>query len=210
MKISFSLLLLFLSYHCLFAQEINISDEAPVAIGNINMESVIIHVYKSKDDIYPYKEFIITKDSKTGELKAISSTVFGKVSKGGFIIVNGIKNKSEVLLLLDEEKVYEEMVVNEVPNIAVYEKVINDYIKTSILEEETEEDEIDSNKDNENTSNLPIQQDNTIESNGTKNKTLDEIDKKIVSSSNAKNSVRTKKKTTKRTKIRIKKNHRKI
>lgn len=112
--------------------------EDAITIGNINMQSVIIHVYKTKEDIYPFKEFIVMKDPNSGALQALNSKVFGKISKGGFIIVNGLKDKSEVEKLLSGEKVYDEMVVNDVEGIEAYEEVINEFIKKAILNEKEE------------------------------------------------------------------------
>jgi hypothetical protein len=83
--------------------------------------------------LIPTKEFIIITDEQTGKKQAISATIQGKTSSGGFIIVNGIKTKEEIEKLMEGEKVYQEIVANDVSNFEEYETIIDDYIKTNLI-----------------------------------------------------------------------------
>lgn len=114
----------------------NIGDtENAIMIGKIDMNTVIIHVYKNKSDQWPYKEFSIVTDEATGERKIIDSAIKGKVSKGGFIIINGLKTVEEIERMMKGQKVYEEVIIKDVDEFDIYEKMISDYLIESILED---------------------------------------------------------------------------
>lgn len=137
------------------AQSTNANEDA-VIIGNIDLNKVIIHVYKTKNDNYPYKEFSIVTNEDTGEKEVVPNKIKGKVSKGGFIIINGVKSAEEIMRLVEGEKVYDEIFVRDVPNFNQYESLINDYIKESVFEDAENGVDIDSslNVQEKDTSNI--------------------------------------------------------
>ncbi len=133
MRYLFVICLLFFFGGVIHAQSSIGSTEDAVMIGNIDMKTVIIHVYKSKQDQWPYKEFSIVEDEETGEKRVVPSSIKGKSSKGGFIIVNGLKPMEEIQRMVSGSKVYEELVVKDVPKIEEYELIISDYLRESII-----------------------------------------------------------------------------
>lgn len=135
MRYVFLVCIIFFSLSTIQAQTDLGDSENAVMIGNIDMNTVIIHVYKNKEDQWPYKEFSIVTDPESGEKKVVSSSIKGKVSKGGFIIVNGLKTVEEIQRMVSGDKVYDEIVVNDVNEFEEYEDLISNYLKESIIED---------------------------------------------------------------------------
>jgi hypothetical protein len=153
-----NLLVLFLLFALVnsYAQTNSKDSNNAVLIGNINLNTVIIHVYNSKEDEFPAKEFIILTDQETGLKKAVSANIQGKAITGGFIIVNGIKSKAEIETLAADEMVFNEIVANDVEDFKAYEIIINDYIKKNMVFEDAENEKLpgDSNQVVKSDSNL--------------------------------------------------------
>ncbi|MEZ5022667.1 MAG: hypothetical protein R2728_05285 [Chitinophagales bacterium] len=140
MRYVFLVCLFFFSFSSIQAQTDLGDSENAVMIGNIDMNTVIIHVYKNKEDQWPYKEFSIVTNPETGEKEVVSSSIKGKVSKGGFIIVNGLKTVEEIQRMVSGDKVYDEILVNDVSEFEEYENIISNYLKESIIEDALQND----------------------------------------------------------------------
>ena len=128
--------LLLSTYGIASAQIGNEMENEAVMIGDIDMEKVIIHVYLDTADTKPFKELHIVTDKATGKNKVVTSEIGGKISEGGFIIINGLKSKEE---LVEGEAVYDEFVVQDFYYFEQYEALISDYLRNSVITQITPE-----------------------------------------------------------------------
>ncbi len=111
-----------------FAQQEKLLISTDTTIKNNDLIDII---YDSRDqENYTGKEFVIVKDKTTGETKAVSKDSRGKVSKGGFILMNENTQKSKYTRE-DIKRQLEEQNKNEKP-----EKPES---KEEIINENTEE-----------------------------------------------------------------------
>ncbi len=154
-----TLVFLLLGTTC-FSQDILERYEDPVTIGDLSLGDIIVHVYKTKEDMFPFKEISIKTNSKGDRYVSSETTNIAPSKVGGFIIVNGLKSKDDVKNLAEGERVFEEIKANNIKDLNVFEGLISDYLKEEILndnefenqEKETDTESIDDKANDSNVS----------------------------------------------------------
>lgn len=107
------------------AQESGVAD-TPVEIGNLSGNEVIVHVYRTSDDPFPFIEFSVTVDESTGRQIVDVTEVEGRTTDGGFMIISGVKRAGEVGVQPSERY---EVSFQKVGDYKIYEKAVMDYLR---------------------------------------------------------------------------------
>ncbi|MCP4120747.1 MAG: hypothetical protein GY751_03220 [Bacteroidetes bacterium] len=123
---TFLSILISLVFACpLYAQE-DAQSAAPVSIGNLDGNEVIVHVYRDKVDAFPFIEFSVTIDESTGNQIVEITEVEGGTTDGGFMIISGVKRAGEVGVTASSTY---EISFSKVGDYKIYEKAVMDYLR---------------------------------------------------------------------------------
>jgi len=107
-----------------------------VSIGNMEGNEVIVHVYRNKQDAFPFIEFSVTVDESTGEQIVDVTEVQGRTTDGGFMIISGVKRAGDVGVTASERY---EISFSKVGDYRIYEKAVMEYLRRLPIPEIEEE-----------------------------------------------------------------------
>ena len=102
------------------------ADNETVTIGNLDGNEVIVHVYKKKDDPFPFIEFSVVVNDLNGQQTVEITQVEGKTADGGFMIITGVTPASDVGVTRSDRY---EISFSKVSDYKIYEKAVMDYLR---------------------------------------------------------------------------------